>query len=71
MGSAVISSCVNVNETSSMPIQIEIESSMGKFVAIFATEYIGLYSAAENKFLWRIKATTVSSDSSMPNGELS
>ena len=54
-----------------MPIQIEIESSMGRFVAIFATEYIGLYSAAENKFLWRIKATTVSSDLSMSNGELS
>lgn len=71
MGSAVISSCVNVNETSSMPIQIEIESSMGRFVAIFAMEYIGLYSAAENKFLWRIRPTVVSTDHSVPNGELS
>lgn len=55
----------------STPIQIEIESSMGKFTAIFAMEYIGLYSAAEDKFLWRIKPTAVSSDPSMPNGELS
>lgn len=62
MGNGVISSCVNVNTATSMPIQIEIESSMGKFTAIFAMEYIGLYSAAEDKFLWRIKPTAVSSD---------
>ena len=71
MGNGVISSRVNVNTATSMPIQIEIESTMGTFTAIFATEYIGLYSAAEDKFLWRIKPTAVSGDPSMPNGELS
>lgn len=71
MGDEVISSRVNANTTVSMPIQIEIESSMGKFTAIFATEYIGLYSTTEERFLWRIKPTVVSSDPSVPNGELS
>lgn len=44
---------------------------MGRYVLIASTASIGLYSSDEKKFIWRINASTVSSDPSMPNGELS
>ncbi len=43
---------------------------MGRYILIASTASIGLYSSDENKFVWRINVLTVSSDPSMPNGEL-
>lgn len=71
MRAGLVDAMVNANPSSSMPVQLEVESSMGRYVLIASTASIGLYSSDEKKFIWRINASTVSSDPSMPNGELS
>lgn len=70
MGAGIVDAVANANPSSSMPVQLEVESSMGRYILIASTASISLYSSDENKFVWRIKAPTVSSDPSMPNGEL-
>lgn len=71
MGAGLAGAVVNANPSSSMPVQLEVKSSMGKYILIASTLFIGLYSSDEKKFIWRIDASTVSSDPPMPNGELS
>lgn len=71
MGAGLVDAVVNANPSSSMPVQLEVESSMGRYILIASTAFIGLYSSDEDKFVWRINVQTVSSDPSMPNGELS
>ena len=70
MGAGIVDAVANANPSSSMPVQLEVESSMGRYVLIASTASISLYSSDENKIVWRINALTVSSDPSMPNGEL-
>ena len=71
MGAELMDAIVSANPSSSMPVQLEVKSSMGSYVLIASITFIGLYSVDEEKFVWRINAPTVSSDSSMPNDELS
>lgn len=71
MGAGLVDAMVNANPSSSMPVQLEVKSSIGKYILIASTTFIGLYSSDEKKFIWRINASTVSSDPSMPDGELS
>ena len=71
MGAELMDAIVSANPSSSMPVQLEVKSSMGSYVLIASMTFIGLYSVDEEKFVWRINVPTVSSDSSMPNDELS
>jgi hypothetical protein len=71
MGAGLVDAVANANPSSSMPVQLEVESSMGRYILIASTASIGLYSSDEDKFVWRINTQTFSSDPSMPNGELS
>ena len=62
---------VDANPSASMPVQLEVASSMGSYMLVVATTAFGLYSNDTKEYVWRVSVPIVSSDPSMPNDELS